>query len=188
MHRALQGSSSANANASAHIAKDLPPPQAAESLENRLNSFQNNGAGFTPELTEFFPIFAGNPPADHPYPDAWDFKQDRYPLPAQMPGQVQVDYSEPAPHKINGACLTDDATYTIKGVSKDGAGDLIFLVHKQYKPFLINNTDGNPQANNMGPQDSSSGEDILLSYEQARRDCSETVCDYFRERVFMAAR
>ena len=73
--------------------------------------------------------------------------------------------------------LTENATYTIKGVTKDGNGDLIFLINKESQDGV-----GNPQ----WYQDN--GEDIILSYDQARRDCSKEMCDYFKERVFMAAR
>eukprot|EP00946_MAST-07B_sp_MAST-7B-sp1_P000868 g868.t1 len=164
------------------ISNVLPAQARMLSLESKLREFKSHGGGYTPKLREFFPIFQGNPPPNHPYPGAWNAKSGQ-PAYTQTYYQVDVEYAEPEPQIVTGVRLTDNATYTIKGVTKDGNGDLIFLINKRSQDDV-----GNPQDYQMRDSRRDKGNDIILPYDQARRNCSKEMCDYFKERVFMAAR
>ena len=168
---------------SCNMESDLPIQPCSEdednSLASQLKAFRDDGHGFTPDLLDLFPLFNGKPHTNHPYQKAW--RGDSF-----SPVKSKVEYLEPVPEDIHGVVPPKNSKYLIKGVTRDGAGKLIFLVNRTCQ-HIQNHVRDNPQSD-VSDEQANNTETLLLSFEQARQSCSEAVCDYFKDRIFQAAR
>ena len=134
----IEGSSSDLRSGINSIKMKQLPRARKSSLESKLREFKSNGDGSHQSFSNSSHL-PRQSTARPSIPQAWNAKS-RQPAYTQTFHQVDVEYAEPEPKVVTRVRLTENATYTIKGVTKDGNGDLIFLINKESQDRL-----GNPQ-------------------------------------------